>query len=822
MTDATYTVTETAATSVARELKVGVRAKSGSSNPVKQTDWKDDVWPIMTFSLPVNATKATATISTKGNTVIDGDRDLEFYVISQSPTGGTVSMSPQYAKITDDDTVQPIVVTPYAYTDDLEDAAVGADPMARANWSAAGGGTAAYKVSSAKGLYNTGGNRGSAFALFGPDQNTDGTDFGYIVEYDENKSGTPTNGDNSGFNVAAFGLAMFFKDTTTWVRAKTNPSGIIPALERSYVSGADNFVSMTWRHALQTPPPDLTGAASVKTRWLYHDGRLRVVLPNGERCLRVDGSSTWPFDTGALSGVPGLANASDRRGKVGYLNTSFGYDFANGIRVTPLRMLSTEQTRYASRTTFTSGKGRISVGGRFRGTPTRWAYRVMAASNGATPMTLVQDIRDATDVKIDTTGTFAKFSYLADIPQGGPYIIETFMTDSDGVTSAAGSKRVGCGTYGIGIGQSNMVMRANDPVGKLTTFSRNVPSQPYLGSNTAGVPATEVTGFGTNEFTFSCNVETSRIIADATGFPCYFRSTGVPGSGLAFIASDSSFATTFGAARALIDGVVDFAAFDQGEGDRDGVDPPNSYYTTLKALYLKCVDNTGNPNLIFAISPIGRFSSTNPANSQTTWAKMDAHSRIIKLAYDQLIAEYPGKVMYADSKLGILHGTNDPYHYTPEGYMEMSRRLGRTIAKAMGKNVPDGRGPLPVGLSRSGATLTIDMDMNGAASLTDLIEKSTVSDNQRGTPVLSGALYGYEFSSDGFQTLLPITSIAPNAARNKLIAVLASDPGKPVQGRSYHGASYDDRYMFWGTGYSGGYEDVPVFPMPNTYLTSAN
>jgi len=820
MTDATYTVTETAATTVARELKVGVRAKSGSSNPVKQTDWKDDVWPIMTFTLAIGATQAQAKISTKGNNVIDGNRDLEFYVISQSPTGGTVTLSPQFAQITDDDQTQPVVVSPYVYSDDLESAAVGDDPMARPNWSAMGAAPTTYKVSTNKGIYNTTYNRGAGLALFGPDQNTDGTDMGFIVEYDENKSASPGNGRADAYSLNSMYLAMFAKDISNYVRASTN-DGTVPAIGRSYVDGADNFVSMTFRHRLQTPPPSMTGAASIKTRWIYHDGRMRVILPNGERCLAVDGSGSYPKDSALLTGIPGLADVASRRGKVGFQNATGVYDFGNGIRVTPLKMLVMSHARFASRTAVGSGKGRIWLAGDFVGDAVRWGYRVMSASNGATPMAVVQDSRDVTDVTIGSA-KFKTFRYVAEAPVGGPYIIETFMTDSNGVTSLVGSKRVTIGgTAGITYGQSNSVKMGDSVNGKLSTFSRLVPSQPYFGNNPDNVPAYELTGMGTDEYTYSCNVECSRIIAEATGTPCLTLSTGIPGSGISFIEQDSTFASTFQVNRDLIDGVIDYVIWDQGEGDRDGVDAPNYYFDKLESVYLKAVARTGNPNLLFVISPIGRFSSTNPPNGNTTWAKMDTYARIVKLAGDALVQKYPGKVIYGSSKLGILHGTNDPYHYFPEGYMETSRRCGRSIAKALGKSVPDGRGPLATGITRSGATITVAMDLNGAASLTDLVSKSTVSDDQKGTPALSGAMYGYEVSSDNFTSLLAISSIAPNAARTALIITLAADPGKAVSLRSYHGASYDDKFMFWGTGYANGYEDVPIWPILN-YLTSAN
>jgi len=110
MTVATYTLAETAATGSDRQVVIGVRAKSGSSTPSKASDWKGNAFPTMTFILPAGTTSATSTIETAGNSTVDGNREFELYLISQTPTGGSLSPAVFFGTITEDD-VAPISIT---------------------------------------------------------------------------------------------------------------------------------------------------------------------------------------------------------------------------------------------------------------------------------------------------------------------------------------------------------------------------------------------------------------------------------------------------------------------------------------------------------------------------------------------------------------------------------------------------------------------------------------------------------------------------------------------------------------------------------------
>lgn len=818
MTTVTYTVTENAATGVARTIKIGVRARSGSSIPSPRTDWKDDTYPVMTFVLPIGATSATDTISTKGNLSPDGPREWEFYEISRSPAGGTLSMNPQFGTITDDDTADPVITyTAWPYSDDLEDAADGTDPTTRANWAATGNSADRYRTgtySNGKAVFNNNIYRPANYLTFGPDLNIDGLDWGFEVEIDENRAGNAGATNGNAWETSRQSALLFYRGEGDHLEVGAGDTGILPAIANVLNGGTATRVGNTFRHQLQTAPTALPGGSpSVKTLFQYYNGGLRArLMGSGDWALRAD-KATYPFDVAEVSKITGLTDLAARHGRFGYRNSTWTYPLLNGIRIRPLRMVITGHARYCSRTTFTSGIGRIWIKGAYRGNAVSWAYRL----RNKPANTIAQDWKACSDIVTDSgAGTF---SLNCIIPQGGPYEIELAMTDSDGKVHTTWTKRVSCGRFFITNGQSNSLMRGN-AVSDLPVFSPLAACTPITTlQNTEGVPAFEMHGMGTAEYAFPSNIEMSRIIAEATGLPCLTISTGIGGSGISGIFGDSGYAGTFVPTRARIDGVVDGVLWDQGEGDRDGVYSPDTYYDQLKAGYLKMVDTSGNPNLPMWISPIGNFPSNNPPNGLTTFPQMDRYERVVKLAYEKLIAEYPGKIMYADSKLGQVHGDGDWYHYkavAATGYPSMGRRAGYSIAKYLGINTPDGRGPLPNALSRSGAVLTLSLDMNGATGLTDLVTSSTISGDTRGAPALSGALYGYEVSPDDFTSLLAISSIVRSG--NTLVITLAADPGKPVKLRSFHGASYEDRYLFWGT-YANGRDNIPVAPIIN-YLTS--
>jgi hypothetical protein len=99
----TYTVTESTNTAVARKLVVGTRAKASSTIPAVATDFVGDVFPDLTFDFAAGATSATAVLNVKPNAAVDGNREVEFYTKSMTPTGGTVTFNRTFSTITDDD-----------------------------------------------------------------------------------------------------------------------------------------------------------------------------------------------------------------------------------------------------------------------------------------------------------------------------------------------------------------------------------------------------------------------------------------------------------------------------------------------------------------------------------------------------------------------------------------------------------------------------------------------------------------------------------------------------------------------------------------------
>lgn len=151
-----------------------------------------------------------------------------------------------------------------------------------------------------------------------------------------------------------------------------------------------------------------------------------------------------------------------------------------------------------------------------------------------------------------------------------------------------------------------------------------------------------------------------------------------------------------------------------------------------------------------------------------------------------------------DDKTGVFVAGNlvdtpmaDSLHYTANGYVENGRRVGMSMAQALGYSVPNGRGPLITAATRSGAVITLVVDLNGAAS------------------VAGTGLTNYQVTLDGFATTLTINSA--EVSGGNIVLTLSADPGAPVQVRSFYGMAYGTPTFAIGT-----YADtttVPVEPL---------
>lgn len=141
----------------------------------------------------------------------------------------------------------------------------------------------------------------------------------------------------------------------------------------------------------------------------------------------------------------------------------------------------------------------------------------------------------------------------------------------------------------------------------------------------------------------------------------------------------------------------------------------------------------------------------------------------------------------------------DSLHYVANSYVENGRRAGMSMAAAMGYGGTNGRGPRITGATRSGATITLTVDLNGASSLS-------------GT-----GLTHYQVSTDDFATLKTISSTAVSGSN--IVITLSADPGAPVKVRSFYGMTWTSPVRAMGS-YADG-TSIPVEPIYTPLAQSA-
>ena len=135
----------------------------------------------------------------------------------------------------------------------------------------------------------------------------------------------------------------------------------------------------------------------------------------------------------------------------------------------------------------------------------------------------------------------------------------------------------------------------------------------------------------------------------------------------------------------------------------------------------------------------------------------------------------------------------DNIHYTADGYVANGRHLGLSLAKALGYGGYDGRGPLITGATRSGAVITLPVNLNGAVSIA-------------GT-----GLTNYQVSTDDFATFKTISSAAVSGSN--IVLTLSADTGAPVKVRSFYGMNYGTPARAIGT-----YADATTIPVEPLYV----
>lgn len=542
-------------------------------------------------------------------------------------------------------------------------------------------------------------------------------------------------------------------------------------------------------------------------------GVLELTVINGRAWLQLNGFRltnagvfAYPYDAGDWTNIA----PANRIGRVGMYQEAYRWPVAYELAASPIYVTIDDHSNFFPRDGAASaGVAAKAISGTYNTkTPTRLAYRLVEYPIVGTGV-VVQDWREM------GTPTFGSGVWSGTIaaPTGGPYIAQVGYVDNVGKYHYCNSKPIIVGALLAYDGQSNSVNRST---GFTTTRDDKAAAQIATG-DVVGSPAFTVQS-NFNGTQTSAAIMASKIILSKLGIPVCVFPTGVPGSsisGLTPTGGQWTRVTDFIANIGKPEGVI----WDQGEGDADGASFGSSEATAYRTRHAEIRAGwrsvTGVPNLPFIIVHPGRFASAT-APGGTTTAAADVKRNLLVQTFLQILTDD------ANTFLGPAHHGqehSDNYHYTGQGYSRACSQDAYSAAKYFyGISTPDGRGPIATSAALSGGRtiITLSFDLNGAGSLTNLVNRAT---GTVPTPSLAGGLYGYQVSIDDFATLQTISTITQSS--NTLIITLASAaPAGTVKVRSMYGWSYDDTNLFYGTGYADSRADIPV-DMIRTPLVAA-
>lgn len=275
-------------------------------------------------------------------------------------------------------------------------------------------------------------------------------------------------------------------------------------------------------------------------------------------------------------------------------------------------------------------------------------------------------------------------------------------------------------------------------------------------------------------------------LAELSGIPCGVVIAGVGSASIASLVSTHWPATVARLTSANANGYVSAWLWTQGESESNGagVFDSTAYRDNFDVLLgLLRGGVSANASVPVGVCVIGKNSGTHFSGQTFGDANWSAARACLFGLTDK-----PG-VHIATS---LFDATMvDTLHYVADAYVENGRRAGLSMRKALGYGGYDGRGPIITGAVRSGAVVTLGVDLNGAASIA-------------GT-----GLTNYDVSVDNFVTTLPISSVA--VAGSSIVITLAADPGAPVKVRSFYGMNFGTPTLAIGT-YSDG-TTIPVEPL---------
>lgn len=186
----------------------------------------------------------------------------------------------------------------------------------------------------------------------------------------------------------------------------------------------------------------------------------------------------------------------------------------------------------------------------------------------------------------------------------------------------------------------------------------------------------------------------------------------------------------------------------------------------------------------------GRYNDT-PGDP----AAYNAAATIVRRAQREIVSEVSGAYQLGHH-VGVAQAAGDSWHYEvlgANGYREIMRRAGLTVSKILANTGWSGVGPFATGASRSGAVITVAVDLNGADSLS-------------GTALTSWEVATSADFSTGVQTIS-----SAEVSGGNVVLTLAADPEAPVYVRNH--AGYNPNVSSWVIGTYSDASTIPMLPV---------
>jgi len=518
--------------------------------------------------------------------------------------------------------------------------------------------------------------------------------------------------------------------------------------------------------------------AAYKLRvFLTVDGSTGRWLKNATHQLNV-----YPYDN---FDMPSYGYTGTPSGHLAVAGTTYDYTIADAVSIDAGHVTIDRARAAVARGSRTATSGTLPLTGTYQGAPTTWLYR-LTDKDGVSGAWAV----------LDVTASAGVWSASVPIPVGYGWTVEVAV-ETGGLWKKAVSTKVLCGAYWQYYGQSNADGRKSVASSGQGAGYLDNGSACYVSNVSTYYPAAQ---FGCTEWStyFESNCyQFARDLAGLIGVPVIIAATGQAGSAIVgLMPGTTPFDTTLTGIIGDI-GTPEGFIFDQGEGDADSAGLSISEYRTR---FLAIVDGmetlAGDTSVPVVQALQGRYVSATPPSGIDS-AQVAAQRNQIHAIKLQLEADYPDRFPV------VWHGAEehtDAYHYTTLGYREQERREALTVARVVyGITCPDGGGPRVVSGTRSGATITLTLDMRGYDSLS-------------GSAVASA----WQVSTDDFATLLTVSSVAVSG--NQIVVTLDADPGAACKVRSYYGWDYDDSSVIVGT--KSGFNSAPVLMIVNPVSVS--